>query len=87
MEKPKYIYDIDDHPPLRYGLVYGLQWAVIMFPVLIIVAKFAGQLCTWTRRRNPFFPAHLDGFGFFSAVQSLWDTGTRFWTDRRQRCF
>ncbi|GLI33856.1 uracil-xanthine permease family protein [Desulforhabdus amnigena] len=73
MEKPKYIYDIDDHPPLRYGLVYGLQWAVIMFPVLIIVAKFAGQALHMDAAGEiRFFQLTLMVSGFFSAVQSLW---------------
>ena len=37
MDKSSYIYDIDDRPPLRFALIYGVQWAIIMFPVLIIV--------------------------------------------------
>ncbi|MFP5213486.1 MAG: hypothetical protein ACLGPL_08920, partial [Acidobacteriota bacterium] len=41
MDDSRYIYDLDDRPPLRNGLLYALQWAIIVFPALIIVATLA----------------------------------------------
>lgn len=41
MATPQYIYGIDDHPPLKHSLLYGLQWAVIIFPALIVVTHLS----------------------------------------------
>lgn len=73
MAKPQYIYDIDEHPPLLYAVLYGLQWTVIMFPALIIISSLIGKAF------------HMDAVeevrllqllllvsGFFTALQSLW---------------
>jgi len=38
MDKPNYIYDLDDRPPLRLGALYALQWAIIIFPIFITSA-------------------------------------------------
>ncbi|MCU0572596.1 MAG: purine/pyrimidine permease [Syntrophobacteraceae bacterium] len=43
MATPQYIHGIDDHPPLRHALLYGLQWAVIIFPALIVVSHLSGR--------------------------------------------
>lgn len=43
MATPQYIYSVDDHPPLRYALLYGLQWAIIIFPALIVVTHLSGR--------------------------------------------
>lgn len=40
--KPAFVYGLDDRLPLKYALLYGLQWAVIMFPGLIVVARLSG---------------------------------------------
>jgi xanthine/uracil permease len=71
--KPEYIYAIDDPLPLRFALVYGLQWAMIMFPGLIIVARLSGvvlhaELAAEVR----FFQVTLLMSGLFTSIQSLW---------------
>lgn len=43
MAEQQYLYDIDDYPPIRLGLLYGFQWAVIMFPALIVVSNLSCQ--------------------------------------------
>lgn len=43
MATPQYIYGIDDRPPLRHALLYGLQWAVIIFPALIVVTHLSSR--------------------------------------------
>jgi hypothetical protein len=42
MEKPSYLYGIDDNPPFHYAILYGLQWAFIAFPSVIIAATLCG---------------------------------------------
>lgn len=73
MTNPKYIYDIDDHPPPKQALLYGLQWAIIMFPGLIIIATLSGKaLHMGAEEEIRFFQLILLTSGFFTAVQSLW---------------
>ena len=71
--KPDYLYDIDDRPPLQYAMIYGLQWAFIMFPVIIIAANLGV---------GAFNPGLVDGIrflqlslltsGVFTVIQTLW---------------
>jgi uracil permease len=71
--KTEYLYDIDDRPPLQYAVIYGLQWAIIMFPVIIIASNLSV---------GAFSPGILDGIrflqlslltsGVFTVVQTLW---------------
>jgi xanthine/uracil permease len=43
--KPTYLYDLKDRPPFQHLLLYGFQWAFIMFPALLITATLgAGSL-------------------------------------------
>ncbi|MBP8644990.1 MAG: purine/pyrimidine permease [Syntrophobacteraceae bacterium] len=73
MDKPRYVYDIDVLPPLRYVLLYGLQWAIVIFPSLIIVASLgvrALQLSAGQEVR--FFQLLLLVSGLFSIIQTLW---------------
>ncbi len=73
MEQSSYIYDLDDSPPLRYSLLYALQWAVIMFPVLIISAALPVKvLQLGPSEEVRFFQLTLLTSGFFTAVQCLW---------------
>jgi xanthine/uracil permease len=75
--KPEYIYAIDDRLPLRYALIYGLQWTVIMFPGLIIVARLSGlALHVGLEEEVRFFQLMLLTSGLFTGIQSLW--GHRF---------
>ena len=71
--KPAYVYALDDHPPLKYALIYGLQWAVIMFPGLIIVARLSGiALHLEIDQEVRFFQITLLTSGLFTTAQSLW---------------
>ncbi|MEM5787281.1 MAG: solute carrier family 23 protein, partial [Syntrophobacteraceae bacterium] len=77
MEQSHYIYDLDDRPPLKYSLLYALQWAVIMFPVFIISAALVVKvLQLGPVEEVRFFQLTLLTSGFFTAVQCLW--GHRF---------
>lgn len=73
MAKPRYVYDIDDLPPVRFAILYGLQWAVIMFPALIIVSTLSGKaLGLSSVQEVSFLQLILLTSGAFTALQSLW---------------
>jgi len=68
-----YLYDIDEHPPLSLALLYGLQWAFMMFPALIIAATIAsGSLQLGGSGQIRFLQLTLLIAGFFTALQTLW---------------
>ncbi len=73
MEKPAYLYDIDDPLPFYYGILYGLQWAFITFPSAII----AVSICKIALGLNldqgiRFLQLTLLVSGFFTFIQSAW---------------
>jgi uracil permease len=71
--KPNYLYDLDDRPPFQYALVYGLQWAFIMFPALIIAATLSvGSLGSDGGDVLRFLRLTLFTSGLFTMVQTLW---------------
>ena len=71
--KPEYVYAIDDRLPLGYALIYGLQWAFIMFPGLIIVARLSGiALHAEPEKEVLFFQLLLLTSGLFTVIQCLW---------------
>lgn len=73
MAEPKYIYDIDDHPPVKLAALYGLQWAIIAFPSFIIMATLASQALNLSLKQEVhFLQLLLLISGFFSALQTLW---------------
>jgi len=75
--KPDYIYNLDDRPPLRYALLYGLQWAFIMFPALIIAATLVSESFPQGEiDKIRFLQLTLLTSGVFTALQTLW--GHRF---------
>jgi xanthine/uracil permease len=71
--KPEYWYDLDDRLPPKYAVIYGLQWAIIMFPALIIAASLAvesfpkGEI-----DKVRFLQFTLLTAGVFTALQTLW---------------
>ncbi len=68
-----YLYSIDDRLPLWQGLVYGLQWAAIVFPSLIIACALAGQaLQLALEAQVRFLQLTLLVSGAFCVIQSLW---------------
>ena len=73
MQKPDYLYDIDDHPPFHYGILYGLQWALIMFPSAIIAASICeAALGLDSQGSIRFLQLTLLTSGFFTFIQTLW---------------
>jgi len=71
--KPAFVYGLDDRLPLKYALIYGLQWAVIMFPGLIVVARLSGiALQLEIEKEVRFFQFTLLTCGLFTTAQSLW---------------
>jgi uracil permease len=72
-EKTDYLYGIDEHPPLSLALLYGLQWAFMMFPALIIAATLAsGALQQDAGGQIRFLQMTLLIAGLFTVVQTLW---------------
>ena len=73
MEKPSYIYDIDDHPPFHYGIIYGLQWAFITFPIVIIATTLCGSALNLDIEGSiRFLQLVALTTGLFTFVQTLW---------------
>jgi len=73
MEKPSYLYDIDDHPPFHYAILYGLQWAFITFPFIIIATTLCGAaLGLGLEGSIRFLQLALLTTGLFTFTQTLW---------------
>jgi len=77
MEKPSYLYELDDRPPFFRALLYGLQWAFITFPVVIISTTIAATAL----HLNPeasirFLQLTFLTTGLFTFIQTMW--GHRF---------
>ena len=71
--KPNYIYNLDDHPPIRYALLYGFQWAIIMFPALIITASLSvGSFPAGVLDKVYFLQMTLLTSGLFTWLQTVW---------------
>ncbi len=43
MGKEPFFYQLDEQPPFWRSLLYGLQWALIMFPSVVILAAVAAE--------------------------------------------
>ena len=73
MEKSTYLYDLDDHPPFHFGILYGLQWALIIFPSAVIAAGICeAALGLDTQGSIRFLQLILLTSGLFSFIQTLW---------------
>jgi xanthine/uracil permease len=71
--KTEYAYGIDDPLPLKYALLYGMQWAFIMFPALIIAATLCAESFPQGQvDKVRFLQFTLLTSGFFTALQTLW---------------
>jgi uracil permease len=72
MSKESYIYDLDDRLPVPYGILYGLQWAVVTFPFAIISATICGTALNLSPTGNiRFLQLTLFTTGLFSFLQTL----------------
>ncbi len=73
MDKSKYIYGLDDRPPLRLTLLYALQWAFIIFPVFITASVLpARALQLGPAEEVRFLQLILLSSGVFTTIQCLW---------------
>jgi uracil permease len=73
MQTPRYLYGLDEHLPLHSALLYGLQWAFILFPALIIAATLcSGALDLNVRDEIRFLQFTLFTTGLFTIIQTLW---------------
>lgn len=68
-----YLYDLDDRPPWHLLLLYGVQWAFILFPALAIVASIGvDALGLDSGGAIRFFQWTLLTSGLFTLLQTLW---------------
>lgn len=73
MDKPRYIYAVDDLPPVRLALLYGIQWVIIAFPSFIIMVTLIGRALDFNALQQVrFLQLLLLTSGLFTAVQTLW---------------
>jgi uracil permease len=73
MKSADFLYAIDDRLPVGRSILYGLQWAAILFPALIISASLASNaLQLQPQGAIRFFQFTLLMSGTFSAAQTLW---------------
>ncbi|HOC38488.1 MAG TPA: solute carrier family 23 protein, partial [Thermodesulfobacteriota bacterium] len=73
MKSESYIYGIDDHLPVLRGILYGLQWAFIAFPGVIIAASLCGKALNLDPVEEiRFLQFSLLTTGLFTLVQTVW---------------
>jgi uracil permease len=71
--RPSYLYDLDDRSPASPLLLYGFQWAFIVFPSLVIMAKLgAAALSLGPTGTVYFLQWTLLSAGILTVVQTLW---------------
>ncbi|MFB3818494.1 MAG: uracil-xanthine permease family protein [Candidatus Methylomirabilales bacterium] len=67
-----FFYGVDERPPLWRGLLYGLQWALIMFPAVMMVAAIAAEALQLSgAARTAFFQRMLLLAGSATLLQAL----------------
>jgi xanthine/uracil permease len=72
MAEQPFLYSLDERPPLWRTIIYGLQWALIMFPALVIIASIAAEaLHLSVEERVSFFQKILLLSGIFTLLQTL----------------
>ena len=72
MPTKDFYYGLDERLPLWHGMIYGLQWALIMFPALMIVASIAAEALQLSgEARVVFFQKMLLLSGGFTLLQTL----------------
>jgi len=72
MADQPFLYSLDECPPLWRTLIYGLQWALIMFPALVIIASIAAEVLNLSvEERVSFFQKILLLSGGFTFLQTM----------------
>ncbi len=73
MNKPEYIYDLDDRPPLWLAFLYALQWALMIFPIFVTAAILPARvLQLGPAEEVRFLQLILLSSGVFTTIQCLW---------------
>jgi uracil permease len=73
MDKPNYIYGIDDSLPLRLALLYAFQWALLIFPIFVTMAILPGKVLQLSPAQQVrFLQLILLSSGVFTVIQCLW---------------
>ncbi len=73
MDKPNYIYGIDDSLPLRLALLYAFQWALLIFPIFVTMAILPGKVLQLSPAQEVrFLQLILLSSGAFTVIQCLW---------------
>jgi xanthine/uracil permease len=71
--KTAYIYDIDDKPPLVLAIAYGVQWALLLFPAVLMVTALCAEAFKMDNpARVAFVQLTFLVAGGFTLIQSLW---------------
>lgn len=72
MAEQPFLYGLDERPPLWRTVIYGFQWALIMFPALVIIASIAAEVLHLSmEERVSFFQKILLLSGSFTLLQTL----------------
>lgn len=72
MDEQSFLYGLDQRPPFWRNLVYGLQWALIMFPALVVIASIAAEALHFSPQQEvAFFQKILLLSGGFTMWQTL----------------
>jgi uracil permease len=67
------IYNLDDFPPWHRSLIYGLQWAMVFLPLLIILSTVTTEYLGFTGGEKVlFFQRLLITTGGVMVLQTLW---------------
>ncbi|MEJ5299481.1 MAG: solute carrier family 23 protein [Thermodesulforhabdaceae bacterium] len=68
-----YIYDLDDKPPLVLAILYGVQWALFLFPAIPMVTALCAEAFKMDAvARVAFVQLTFLVAGSFTLIQSLW---------------
>lgn len=72
MDDQWFLYSLNQRPPFWHNLLYGAQWALIMFPALVIVASIAAKALNLPAEEEvAFFQKTLLLTGVFTVWQTL----------------
>ena len=72
MNDQRFLYSLNQRPPFWRNLLYGAQWALIMFPGLVIVASIAAKALNLPAEEEvAFFQKILLVAGTFTVWQTL----------------
>lgn len=70
-QKSPFYYGLDETPPVWQTLIYGVQWALIMAPALVVVASIASEAFQFApQSRVAFFQKTLLVSGAFTCLQA-----------------